>query len=55
MWADLIPVSSLMALSGEPVYLVTTDLHTGTRYSVGYDLAEDIYAAFPFVWPDKNQ
>jgi hypothetical protein len=55
MWGDFIPALGMMALNGEPVYLVTTDLRTGAHNSIGYDIAEDVYTAFPAVWPDKHQ
>jgi len=55
MWDDFIPLVGLMPLVGEPVHLVTRDLGTGIRKSVGYDIADDVYAAFPTVWPDQQR
>jgi hypothetical protein len=53
-WVDFVPILILTASLDMPVYLVTTDLRTGTSdKTIGYDSAEDIYAAFPVVWPNK--
>lgn len=55
-WPDFIPALGLVAAIGDgPVYLSTTDTRTGKREICGYDIAEDIYAAFPSIWPDKQK
>lgn len=52
--ADFTSFIGLHPISGEPVYLVTINHRTGVRETVMYDLADDIYAAFPVVWPEKQ-
>ena len=36
---------------GEPVRLTMTDIASGRRREEGYDLASDVLAAYPRVWP----
>jgi hypothetical protein len=52
---DFFPGVAFFALGDEPVRLYVTDKTTGENRAHSYDLAIDIYADFPDVFPDKQQ
>ena len=52
---DYVPLVGLAPLlTGEPCRLAVTDQKTGVTRVEGYDLAIDVYAKYPQVWPEKQ-
>ena len=51
----LVPILGVSPVFGdEPVRLVTTDLASGLRIEKGYDVAQDIYLAYPAIWSEMK-